>query len=125
MSIGSKITDLRSSKNLTRVQLADILDVPMTTLRNYETDAREPGHKFLVKVANYFGVTTDYILENEKSPAPEDAEDLISMEESNRLFDSLVQAGLIQDNIEFSTDDRAFLSHVIGLLEVWVRNKRA
>lgn len=61
----------------------------------------------------------------EKSPAPEDAEDLISMEESNRLFDSLVQAGLIQDNIEFSTDDRAFLSHVIGLLEVWVRNKRA
>lgn len=61
----------------------------------------------------------------EKSPAPKDAEDLISMEESNRLFDSLVQAGLIQDNIEFSTDDRAFLSHVIGLLEVWVRNKHA
>lgn len=61
----------------------------------------------------------------EKSPAPEDAEDLISMEESNRLFDSLVQAGLIQDDVEFSTDDRAFLTHVIGLLEVWIRNKRA
>ena len=61
----------------------------------------------------------------EKSPAPEDAEDLISMEESNRLFDSLVQAGLIQDDVEFSTDDRAFLAHVIGLLEVWIRNKRA
>ena len=125
MSIGSKITELRNSKGLTRVQLASELEVPMTTLRNYETDDREPGHKFLVKVANYFGVSTDYILENEKPPASEDAEDLISMEESNRLFDSLVQAGLIDDNIEFSADDRAFLSHVVGLLDVWIRNKRA
>ena len=125
MSIGSKITELRNSKGLTRVQLASELEVPMTTLRNYETDDREPGHKFLVKVANYFGVSTDYILENEKPPASEDAEDLISMEESNRLFDSLVQAGLIDDSIEFSADDRAFLSHVVGLLDVWIRNKRA
>ena len=61
----------------------------------------------------------------EKSPAPEGAEDLISMEESNRLFDSLVAAGLIEDNVEFSADDRAFLTHVVGLLDVWIRNKRA
>lgn len=63
-------------------------------------------------------------LKTEKSPAPEDAEDFISMEESNRLFDSLVAAGLIEDHVEFSADDRAFLTHVVGLLDVWIRNKR-
>lgn len=61
----------------------------------------------------------------EKSPASEDAEDFISMEESNRLFDSLVEAGLIQDTVDFSPNDRAFLTHVIGLLETWISNKRA
>lgn len=58
------------------------------------------------------------------SPAPEGAEEQISMEESNRLFDALVQAGLISDSIELSVDDRAFLVHVIGLLDVWIRGKR-
>ena len=96
----------------------------MTTLRNYENDDREPGQAFLLKVANYFGVTTDYILENEKSPAPEGAEDFISLEASNRLYDMLVEAGLIEDNAEFAPGDRAFLAHVIGLLEAWVDSKR-
>ena len=71
MSIGSRLTELRSEKGLTRVQLAEELNIPMTTLRNYEQDQREPGHKFLLEASRYFGVTTDYILENEKAPAPE------------------------------------------------------
>ena len=68
MSIGTRLVELRNGKGLTRVQLAEDLGIPMTTLRNYETDAREPGHKFLLEASRYFGVTTDYILENEKAP---------------------------------------------------------
>ena len=63
-------------------------------------------------------------LDEKNSPASADAEEQISMEESNRLFDALVQAGLISDSIELSGDDRAFLIHVIGLLDVWIRSKR-
>lgn len=117
MSIGSKLTDLRNEKGLTRIQLANILDVPMTTLRNYETDSREPGHKFLVKVANYFGVTTDYILENEKPPVPEGTEDdKFSVDDMKLLLSSLGYGDKI-DNL--TEKDVAFLGGIFDLLDAW------
>lgn len=122
MSIGSRLTNLRSKKGLTRVQLAEELNIPMTTLRNYEQDSREPGHKFLIEAARYFGVTTDYILENEKAPAPEGTgeKEFILLDETNDL---LVELGYIQKGQQLSDADLAFLEHWIGLLDVWFRGK--
>ena len=122
MSIGSRLTNLRSKKGLTRVQLAEELNIPMTTLRNYEQDSREPGHKFLIEAARYFGVTTDYILENEKAPAPEGTgeKEFILLDETNVL---LVELGYIQKGQQLSDADLAFLEHWIGLLDAWFRGK--
>lgn len=122
MSIGKQLTDLRNKKRLTRVQLAEDLHIPMTTLRNYEQDQREPGHKFLVDAAQYFGVTTDYLLENEKSPAPEGTgeKEFILLDETNDL---LVELGYIQKGQQLSDADLAFLEHWIGLLDDWFRGK--
>ena len=44
MTIGERIVEQRKKLGMTRVQLAQDLDIPHTTLRNYETDQREPGH---------------------------------------------------------------------------------
>ena len=63
-------------------------------------------------------------LESKKSPAPEGAEDQISMEESNRLFDALVQAGLIDDSMNFSEADIAFFDGVSRLINAWVMSHR-
>lgn len=130
MTIGERIIEQRKKLGLTRIQLAQDLDIPHTTLRNYETDQREPGHLMLITLSKKFGVTTDYLLgmdeideENKKSPEPEGSGEKISMDESNRLFDALVSAGLIRDNIGFSDDDRAFLNHIFGLLDIWCRSK--
>ena len=130
MTIGERIIEQRKKLGLTRVQLAQDLDIPHTTLRNYETDQREPGHLMLITLSKKFGVTTDYLLgmdeideENKNSPEPEGSGEKISMDESNRLFDALVNAGLIHDNISFSDDDRAFLKHIFGLLDIWCRSK--
>lgn len=62
MNIGERIVSLRNSNGMTRVQLAEKLGLPMTTLRNYEIGTREPGHKFILDVAQLFNVTTDYLL---------------------------------------------------------------
>lgn len=62
MNVGERIVDLRSENGMTRVQLAEKLGIPMTTLRNYEIGTREPGHKFILDVAHVFNVTTDYLL---------------------------------------------------------------
>ena len=62
MTVGDRIKSLRNEAGYTRVELAEKLGMPQTTLRNYENNAREPGHDFLIKIAKEFNVTTDYLL---------------------------------------------------------------
>ena len=79
MSFGDTLTKLRKEHGLNRQQLADELGVPYTTLRNYETGAREPGHKFLIQAAKYFNVSIDYLLgmeETKKVPLAQSQGDL-------------------------------------------------
>lgn len=63
MSMGSRLSDLRKRNGLTRKELAEKLNMPETTLRNYELGTREPGHTFLIQIATLFDVTVDYLLE--------------------------------------------------------------
>lgn len=119
MSFGEQLTNLRNERGLTRVKLAEDLHIPMTTLRNYEQNTREPGHKFVVQVAQYFGVTTDYILENEKIPTvSEDTEKEaeISVEDMRMLLSRL---GLIAEGRDLSEKDIVFMRGVFDLLGVW------
>lgn len=63
MTFGERITQLRKENGYaTRKSFCEKLGIPETTLRNYETDVREPGHTFLINVSNLLNVSTDYIL---------------------------------------------------------------
>ena len=124
MTIGERIIEQRKKLGLTRVQLAQDLDVPHTTLRNYETDQREPGHLMLITLSKKFGVTTDYLLgmdeideENKKSPEPEGSEDEKNIQMIvNGLTDLLVKAGWIADGGDLTDAQlRTLASYVIGL----------
>lgn len=55
MSIGKKIIDFRKSQGISRKELAARLNIPYTTLRNYETDDREPSLATLGKIAKALG----------------------------------------------------------------------
>lgn len=59
--------------------------------------------------------------QKEKTPAPEGAEDRISLEESTAL---LVELGYIRPGEQLSHADLDFLAHVIGLLDTWFDGKR-
>lgn len=62
MSFGDRLISLRKRDGLTRQDLADRLQIPYTTLRNYETDQREPGHGFLIQIARLFDVSVDSLI---------------------------------------------------------------
>lgn len=63
MTFGERLTELRVSAGYTkRNDFADKLGIPSTTLRNYETDVREPGHTFLKQISEFFNVSVDYLL---------------------------------------------------------------
>ena len=60
---GDIIKQLRKSRNLNQVQLADYLGVSKQTVSNWENNNILPSIDMLVKVATFFSVQTDYLLE--------------------------------------------------------------
>ena len=59
-----RITDLRESKNLYQKDIARIFNVEQATVSNWEKGKRIPDSDMLVKLANFFGVSVDYLLGN-------------------------------------------------------------
>ncbi|WP_276620409.1 helix-turn-helix domain-containing protein [Syntrophomonas wolfei] len=62
--IGDRIKELREKQGLTQKQLSEdpCLDLNINTLASYERNLREPKIDMIIKLARYFGVTTDYLL---------------------------------------------------------------
>lgn len=68
MTIGTRLKELRVLKNVTQLDVIHALDIKRTTYATWEQDKNEPSASALVKIAQYFGVSTDYILGTEKTP---------------------------------------------------------
>jgi len=62
MSFNYRLKQLRISNNLTQGNLADILGIKATTIANYESNRNEPSFNKLIRLADYFDVSCDYLL---------------------------------------------------------------
>jgi len=67
MTLGERIANLRTKHKLTQEQFAKKIGVTRASLAKYETDKSSPDFDTLKKIANYFGVTIDYLLGNEQT----------------------------------------------------------
>ena len=56
-----RIKELREDRDLTQLQLAEILGTTQRTVSYYENNQREIPVNVLVKYAKYFNVSLDYI----------------------------------------------------------------
>lgn len=63
MSFGAIIKKLRLEKSLTQEQLAEMLSISPQAISRWETNLALPDISMLPVLANYFDVTTDYLLE--------------------------------------------------------------
>ena len=58
----TRIRDLREDKDLTQKQIAEILGMSQTGYSKYETGENDIPTHILIKLADFYGTTTDYIL---------------------------------------------------------------
>lgn len=63
-----RLAELRHERELTQKELANIIGIDPSTIANYEVGSRSPDYFTLVKIADYFGVSTDYILGRTDNP---------------------------------------------------------
>lgn len=63
--LGQQIRNLRISNGMTQTQLAFRLGVVKQSVGNWETDNIMPSVEMLVKIADLFQVSADYLLDRE------------------------------------------------------------
>lgn len=63
-----RLKELRNKKGLTQLRLATELNTTQNTISRYETGEHEPGIAELIKIADYFNVSVDYLLGRTDDP---------------------------------------------------------
>lgn len=60
--LNKRIRELRNIRGISQIQLANKLGVTKQSVSNWENDNILPSIEMLVKIANFFEVSTDYLL---------------------------------------------------------------
>ena len=96
--------DLRKKKGLTQVELAKLLNVQQTTVSKWEVGRATPDYPVLIKLAELFDVSIDYLLgadEHRKEP------DALTTEERK----------LLEGYREIDSDARKLVMQTIEMLQ--------
>ena len=62
-----RIAEIRNAKNLTQADLAQYLKITQQTYSAYETNKRQMNYETLCLLADFFEVSTDYLLGRQDS----------------------------------------------------------
>lgn len=68
--IGERIRMLRKQNNITMKELGKMLTLGESTISMYENGKRMPDYNTLSKIADYFKVSTDWLLNKTDNPTP-------------------------------------------------------
>ena len=65
-----RVYDLREDHDLTQKAIAEYLSIHPNVYRRYEKGVREFPLEIVVKLADYYQVSTDYLLDRTDDPTP-------------------------------------------------------
>ncbi|OAO79855.1 helix-turn-helix domain-containing protein [Anoxybacillus flavithermus] len=86
--LGDRLKRLRLEKKLTQEELGKKINVTKVSISGYENGNRTPDTETLQKLADFFNVTTDYLLGRTDDPNPpgNDNEELGTLARINQLI---------------------------------------
>lgn len=79
--IGDTLKQLRTKQGLTSEELCSKIGIKGGSYRNYERNDRKPDYDTLVKLADFYGVSTDYLLGRPDAKPPEEPLDEFARKE--------------------------------------------
>ncbi len=99
MKFSQRLKELRKEKNLTQVELGSILNYGYTAIANYENGRNHPSLKDIIRIANIFDVSVDYLIGNS---------DVKYMERKNLWYKKIMKQ-LKQNDISLKNTDYFFM----------------
>ena len=94
----------RNKKGLTQAEFSKVMGIPRSTVSGYETEDKEPDMATIVRFAEFFGVSTDWLLGKSEDPNRFDAVVTRDGEGFKAAFDAL------------SASDRGAVSSAVAAL---------
>ena len=109
-TFGERLRELRKSRGLQQSELGRIFSLSPSAIGSYERGLREPAFDHLVGFANYFNVSTDYILGN--------SDELVTLDDylkgsNTDFFDILNKSNLSINGYELTNEDKRHLGDIV------------
>lgn len=107
--IGERLKTLREEKKLTQQEVAEKLGISRGRYSQYELNSRLPDYDLLIKIADFFGVTVDYLVgftekkdHRLKSVSPEMSKAIGILEKRTEMLDILLELikGMSKEDFE-------------------------
>lgn len=125
---GEILKKLRKEKKMTQAELAELFGYSHVAVVKWENGTREPDIETLIKLADYFGVSVDYLVKGHdgKNEYYEIMNNLTASD--NRNIDETKAEGLAKDKSfaemtkifgVLTAEDRAMcLGYIVGMLQL-------
>lgn len=120
MNFGEKLYDLRSKQGVFQKELAAHLHISVSAISSYENNIHLPDLKTLGKIAQFFHVSTDYLLGRTEYISPIDETD-------RRLLEQYTVSDITNTIIELTPERREDLVKYINLLKLsddWEKSRQ-
>ena len=95
MAFGEILTNLRKSRGLSQEQLAGELNLTRQTISKWELNQSTPDLDYLVRLSEFFGVSTDYLIKGEqKNDIPRAADSKFEISNSMNIQKQIISVDL-------------------------------
>lgn len=109
MNFGELLAELRKDNGMKQKDLAELLSVSVGTISNYETGVHFPDYPTLIKLADMFHVSTDYLLSRTKMRF-----DINRLNEN--IGKNLTVGQIVNITLALNEENRASLTDIMDLL---------
>ena len=96
MSIGERIVQLRSQKNMSQVQLAQLLSVSRQAISKWENDQSSPDTIHLIKLADVLDTEVEYLATGRKPVYEEPPIVLNMVKKVDKVVEKVVEKPVIR-----------------------------
>jgi transcriptional regulator with XRE-family HTH domain len=123
-SFAQILSSLRHKRGLSQKKVADELGISQALLSHYENGVREPKLEFVVKVSEYYGVTTDYLLGLSTECCTAKLQQLCTSDGSRRCIDNaVVLMALLRDigDAQLMKDAGYYMGYALNLVLSYLR----
>lgn len=123
MTFGERLKELRTQKDLTQSALAKFLLLNQGTIACYETGKKYPTHENLKRLADFFNVSTDYLM-GRPSMVLQSSEDAADYDPSNMFFERLIETVKKNDVTLSPAEEKMVLNIVNAAIKSIKENKK-